>query len=549
MKKKIFRIGAVILAAALIAGCFSGCSGAEATEPLLFTLEGDAYDFDDTNGVSVHDPTLFRAEDGTYYLTGSHIASAKSEDLINWETVSSGVFDSNRTLVPEGSTLRESFAEAFAWCDAAQASWERSEDEWETNVWASDIIYNTAMEKYCYYACSSVWGTTASVIWFATCDNPEGPFEFENTIVYSGFDNKTNAAGNPKDGTHYSFTNLGTLIEEGVFTDKEIKKMDWFNSKGNYDCTYGMYPNAIDPAPFYDAEGNFWLAYGSYSGGIYIIPLIEETGMPDYDAMRENDEYDIYFGKQLSCTNEETQNTGEGSYIVYSADTGYYYMFITYGGLAALDGYNIREYRSEAPDGPYLDAAGNDARDMKSTGTEILGNYQFSYDDTAYLSPGHSSCLIDTDGKIYQAYHQRYNDGEGNYHNVQIHQMLATDDGWLAMLPTAYNGETAVPVTTEGIEGTYEAVIFTGETKATDSWDTVDSIIEPTVEVTIAGNTITVGGEECELNLLDGSYTFTFILNGETFRGAFCEGNVNGQSAMTFSAVSDKNESMLSVGA
>ena len=62
-------------------------------------------------------------------------------------------------------------------------------------------------------------------------------------------------------------------------------------------------------------------------------------------------------------------------------------MFLSYGGLGALDGYNIREYRSENPDGPYLDLAGNDAKDMKNTGTKLIGNYQFSFDEQAVLSP------------------------------------------------------------------------------------------------------------------------------------------------------------------
>ena len=33
--------------------------------------------------VSVHDPSIIKA-DGTYYLFGTHLADAKSSDLINW---------------------------------------------------------------------------------------------------------------------------------------------------------------------------------------------------------------------------------------------------------------------------------------------------------------------------------------------------------------------------------------------------------------------------------------------------------------------------------
>jgi hypothetical protein len=50
----------------------------------------------------------------------------------------------------------------------------------------------------------------------------------------------------------------------------------------------------------------------------------------------------------------------EGSYILYSPESGYYYLFASFGGFASTDGYNIRIARSKNPDGPYLDAAGRD---------------------------------------------------------------------------------------------------------------------------------------------------------------------------------------------
>lgn len=545
--KKSVKFLSFVLSLIFIILCFTGCSGAGSTDAIIKPIEGDALNFDDSNGVSVHDPSVYKSKDGTYYITGSHIASAKSSDMINWHTISSGVFDSNKTLVAEDSTLRESYQKAFAWCDGAQRLFGKSEDEWETSVWASDVIYNEAMGKYCYYACSSVWGTTASVIWMAVSDNPEGTFQFVDTMINSGFSNRTTLFGKPKNQLHYSFTNINELIENGTFTKEEVESKDWFDDDGNYDCSYGKYPNAIDPAAFYDKDGNLWLAYGSYSGGIYVMPLIEETGMPDYAEMRQRDDYDIYFGKQISCTNKETENTGEGPFIVYDDESGYYYLFLTYGGLGALDGYNIREYRSENPDGPYIDLAGNKATDMKSTGTKLIGNYQFSFDDTAILSPGHSSCLVDDDGRIFQVYHQRYNDGEGAFHNVQVHQMLRTSNGWLTMLPLSYNGEKAEMITSGDINGEYEAIFFSSDTKKTDDWSKINDTIEPVKDAQINGGKISVDGKEYQLNLDENSYTFTLDINGETFYGAFCKGTHDEKTVMTLSAVSDSNRTLWAV--
>lgn len=545
MKKKVLSL---LLAVCLLGVSLSGCA-AKTPEPILTSLDGDAYSFNDANGVSVHDPSIFKAENGTYYVTGSHIASAKSDDLIHWSTVSAGVFDSNRTLVGEGETLRDKYQKPLSWCDSAQAQWKYKSDKWETNVWASDIIYNKEMGKYCYYACSSVWGTTASVIWLAVSDSPEGTFEFVDCLVYSGFDKKT-AFGKPKTKLHYSFTNLGDLIENGTFTENQIQNAPWFKDNGEYDCSYGKYPNCIDPAAFYDKNGKLWLCYGSFSGGIYIIPLVEKTGMPDYETMKNTEGYDLYFGKQLSKTNEETDGTGEGPFIVYNAETDYYYLFLTYGGLGALDGYNIREYRSKNPDGPYTDIAGNSALDMKNTGVKILGNYKLPSNEKAYLSGGHSSCLVDPDGKIVQAYHTRYHDGEGGFHNVQLHQMGITEDGWLTMLPFHYGGETLCAVSEKDVAGTYEAVDFTNKTQKfaeQSDWSTVDEIIAPTFRMELnEDSTVRLeDGKEGRWQLEKGSCRILVGFPDVAYEGVICKmKDDNGKQVTVLSLLGSDNSSV-----
>ncbi len=67
------------------------------------------------------------------------------------------------------------------------------------------------------------------------------------------------------------------------------------------------------------------------------------------------------------------EGSGEGPYIVYDPVSDYYYFYLTYCGLNALGGYNIREYRSKNVDGPYVDAAGNDAMDYVNSGAKLFG--------------------------------------------------------------------------------------------------------------------------------------------------------------------------------
>jgi len=50
------------------------------------------------------------------------------------------------------------------------------------------------------------------------------------------------------------------------------------------------------------------------------------------------------YGKKLLGANHSRI---EGPYIQYSPDTGYYYLFLSFGGLTADGGYNIRVARSQ----------------------------------------------------------------------------------------------------------------------------------------------------------------------------------------------------------
>ena len=48
--------------------------------------------------VSVHDPSIVE-DNGHYYVFGSHIATAKSDDLINWSTISRDYENPNGNVV------------------------------------------------------------------------------------------------------------------------------------------------------------------------------------------------------------------------------------------------------------------------------------------------------------------------------------------------------------------------------------------------------------------------------------------------------------------
>lgn len=121
-----------------------------------------------------------------------------------------------------------------------------------------------------------------------------------------------------------------------------------------------IHPNAVDPDAFYDADGGLWMVYGSYSGGIFLLQLDPATGKPLPGQG---------YGEHLVGGNHSRI---EGPTIQYDASTGYYYLYVSFGGLDASGGYDVRVARSRSVTGPYLDASGNDMRTVKADPAQPL---------------------------------------------------------------------------------------------------------------------------------------------------------------------------------
>lgn len=84
--------------------------------------------------VSIHDPLIFKAEDGTYYVWGSHIEAAKPKDLQNWTRFTNGYATVNNV---EFGDLSKNLKKAFDW---AGEDLEDCEDR--LGVWVPDVIWN-----------------------------------------------------------------------------------------------------------------------------------------------------------------------------------------------------------------------------------------------------------------------------------------------------------------------------------------------------------------------------------------------------------------------
>lgn len=361
---------------------------------------------------SVHDPSVIKSGD-TYYVFGSHLASAKTKDLMNWEQLTSSVSATNPLFLNGTKNVFTELAATFSWAQS-------------DTLWAADVRQLADGKFYMYYnACKG--DSPRSALGIAVADRIEGPYVDKGIILRSGM--------------------WGQASPDGTV----------------YDAL--KHPNAVDPHVFNDNAGRLWMTYGSYSGGIFIMQMNPTNGMPLPGQG---------YGKRLMGGNHSRI---EGAFVMYSPATSHYYLFTSFGGLDANGGYNMRVARSLNPDGPYLDAQGNDMAMVKANpakplfddasiapyGVKLMGNFLFerklgeagSGIGSGYVSPGHNSAYHDAaTGKHFLVFHTRFPE-RGEQHEVRVHQMFMNADGWPVVAPHRYAKENLTAVRREFVVGDY----------------------------------------------------------------------------------------------
>lgn len=491
--------------------------------------------------VSVHDPSVFKDEQtGTYYVFGSHIEAAKSADLQNWTSFANGYAKNNNVLFGD---LSQNLKGAFDW-----AGEDLEDCVGGYAVWAPDVIYNPdyinkdgSKGAYLMYFCTSST-YMRSVIAFAASKSAEGPYEFVDTLIYSGFtENDSYATSTTKNvNRKYTSTNIDELIAAGEVTYNS----DWFSSS-NYN-NY-LYPNAIDPTIYYDTDGKMYMCYGSWSGGIFTLEMNPETGRcihPKTGKTADGRMVDSYFGTKISGG---YYKSGEGPFIEYNSDTGYYYLWTTYGGLFSDGGYNMRVFRSDNPLGPFYDAAGKPAvleasMSLDSVGLKVMGNHKFSSLSTAYMACGHNSVLKDDDGQWYLFNHVRFNDGT-EYHEVRVHSMYFNSEGWPVVAPYEYSGDkmSETGYNTNDITGEYEFINHGNDTS---------SAIHEYSLITLNEDGTVSGSASGTWSQADDSSAAEITISGQKYYGYFMEihdESGTDKKVMAFSAVGSNNQTVWGV--
>lgn len=467
-------------------------------------------EFQGSKRTTCHDPSIFKDFDGTYYIFGTHMGMSHTENLKDWTNAD--------------GTFRASFD-----VDTRQAirAWNKDETagNWFDYLWAPDVIYNEAMGKYCMYLSANGDDWKSNIV-LLTADEAQGPYSYAGSVVYGGFDE-----------ANWVETDAPKVLGESELPQRYI-------TNGVKNKRWGdEYPNCIDPTVLYDDEGNLWMAYGSWSGGIFMLALDEETGLRDYNVTYPTDKHsDAYFGTKIAGGKYVS---GEGAYIEKIGD--YYWLFISYGNLEAAGGYNVRVYRSERPDGGYVDALGNDAYsdryvfnyNLVNKGIRLFGGYQWRTFGVGEVAQGHNSAFVDDDGKAYIVYHTRTTDGSEG-HSVRVHQLFVNKEGWLVAAPYQAAGEAldASMNTAANIAGKYEVILHELAIEYKNREAYLPDVIYLNADGTVSGY------YQGSWSVEEGTSNITLTLNGVTYSGVTLQMNMENllRETIVFTALGQENQ-------
>lgn len=455
---------------------FSALSSAAQTTVTDADLQG-AYSARQYNKrVVCHDPSIVidditNPASPTYYIYGSHLGRGKTTTAEHYQEWTVFKADEENTTATNSlfcnlsgnlvnysdaytthavTSVKDHAGKTVTFGNFDAHGWQKKGNTVKGMQWAPDVIYNKTMKKWCMYMSLNGDNWASSIVCF-TSDNVEGPWKYQGPVVFSGF--------------------LGKYAHNGYAAADDWKNTDFTIATGetslperyNVGDKWGSFwPNCIDPCVFYDDQDNLWMSYGSWSGGIFLLRLDKSNGLRDYTytypyevngkaatsaAASANTTSDPYFGKKIAGG---YYVSGEASYVEKIGS--HYFLFMSYGGLVSTGGYQMRVFRSDNPEGPYVDCNGTSAvfnrylmnysaTAVDNRGVLLFGGYKWDPMSGAEIAQGHNSAFTDKEGRSFVVYHSRFtNKGEG--HEVRVHQLFLNDEGWIMAAPFEFDGET-----------------------------------------------------------------------------------------------------------
>lgn len=229
----------------------------------------------------------------------------------------------------------------------------------------------------------------------------------------------------------------------------------------------------------------------------------------------------------------------------------------------------MRVFRSEKPDGPYVDvrntnaifqsyklnygSTSNDKRGVNifgaygDWGNQVKGNW-------SERSQGHNSIIAAPDGRTYLVYHTRFQN-LSETHEVRVHQVYQNANGWLVAAPFEYTGEqlksddiaTSQQIPTSQIPGSYKLLIhdfnLDHSQKELSKPVSIDLKADGTISGAVTGTwSVTEGTCYISIKLENSSYAYDGVMIEQTLEPtndkvlAFTAVNRNGVTIWGYAA-------------
>lgn len=412
------------------------------------------------NLANVHDPTVFKAEDGYYYMyqtdasygnthdqSGGHFIARRSRDLINWTVL--------------GPAMK---GDAPAWVkDSVNAVRAR------LNLPA---LGSTATNAPAY----GYWAPVARKI-------KDGLYRLYYCIILDNYIKTGNRVnGNAFDGSWTERAYIGMMEtsdpakneweDKGYVLCSSTDKAKTAYSRPSQSNWTGYFKwNAIDPTYEITPEGEHWLIYGSWHSGLTAIQLDPETGkLPDWpgEPWLIGTGTNTTYGKRVATRRSGDRWQGsEGPEVIYNPETGYYYLFMAYDELSVA--YNTRVARAKSIDGPYFGMDGTNVTNGGDCYPVVTHPYKFKpakATQTVSGWVGFSHCAVFNDGLGNWFYSSQARLPE-NYNNnpysnaVMMGHVRAirwTETGWPVVMPERYAGVPQLSVKKDELIGTWENI-------------------------------------------------------------------------------------------
>lgn len=438
----------------------------------------------------VEDPSIFYdGESGYYYCFGSDNTVIKSKDLVNWTgrtTYFKTPENANTNAIMDFTQFDsvKKWAEAHGYDNVYLASDSKS----DRTLLAPDVV-KVGSTYYLYFSLSKQAGANESAIFLVKTDDLARAIS-EKKWTDGGM---VICSCGRHSGTEKIIDGNGNKTEASV--------------NAQYDAA-----NAVHPSVYYDGN-SMYLVYGGYfgsstiNGGIYLLELDSKTGLIRQGSSinASGDMIGTIHGSDARPAGTLIARPGKapalsgasssiigGADLMYNNETGYYYLFTTYG--VDDTNYNIRVARSTNVAGPYTDFSGSEmvrgSGNQYDKGFMLIGGYNFTssskgsvaYTDTGRASVGSPTFIKTAKGVWFMASQsQLYYKVDSSIVTgsviaeqeeiivnsepcLDIRELVWDDTGWPLALPEIFTGERAsAKIKDEDMYGNWDVLVFDRE--------------------------------------------------------------------------------------